>query len=132
MTTYSGKDGQIKVGANLLGELRDFNYVVNATVQDDSALGDTWDTHIEGAFTANWSGSANAWFFDGDAAQAALVVGASVSLGFYPRGSTAGKPYHSGTATVTQVTRTVNRTGPVEIAFSFQGNGELAGAAVGA
>ena len=130
MTTYSGKDGQIKVNASVFGELRNYSYDANASMQDDSELSDTWDTHIPGAFTANWTGKADAWFYDGDAAQAALVVGASVQMGFYPRGSGSGKPYHSGTASVTKITRTVGRTGPVEISFEFQGNGELAGATV--
>lgn len=128
MTTYSGKDGQIKVSSNLLGELRSFNYTVAQATMDDSELSDQWDSHLAGS--QSWQGEATAWFYDGDTAQAALLAGVQVALGFYPRGSGSGKPYHSGNATVTSIVRTNARNAAVEITFSFQGSGELAGATV--
>lgn len=125
MSTHHGKDGLIKVGANTLNELTDWSYETNAATVDDTESGDDWDSHLVGQ--KNWSGQATCNFDPTDTnGQLALTEGASVTLTFYPYGSTSGKKYKTGTATVTKVASTVPLRNKVASTFSFQGNGALA------
>ena len=48
MATHHGKEGVVKIGANSVAEIVDFNVDENAAVVDDSAKGDSWDSHLTG------------------------------------------------------------------------------------
>jgi hypothetical protein len=125
VTTHIGNQGKVKVGSSFVAEVKEFSLSVEATVADDTVLGDTWETHLVG--TKKWSGSITCQWDETDAnGQETLSVGASVTLGLYPEGSDSGATYLSGTATVTQVAYNVSLNGVVTRAISIQGNGALA------
>lgn len=127
MSTHHGKDGIVKVGANTVAEMHDWSVEENAATVDDTAMGDSADTHLVGQ--TNWSGQATAGFDPTDTnGQLALTVGASVTLNLYPYGSTTGKKYKTGTATVTKVGIAVPMRNQTTRTFSFQGNGALSDA----
>ncbi len=123
MANHVGKDGLIKIGTDTLGELRSWSYSVVGEVIEDTAMGDTARTYQAGLTT--WSGSAEAYWDEGDTAQTALTAGASVTLSFYPEGADAGDTYYTGSALVTEVSSTATMDGMVEISFSFTGSGAL-------
>jgi hypothetical protein len=125
MATHTGVDGLIKIGSNAVAELRGYSYTETATTTDDTSQTDTWTTHLPGL--KSWSGQAEAaWDETDTTGQGALLVGASVSLTFYPEGATTGDVTAAGTATVTSVGVSVpNGSGLVTRSFSFTGNGAL-------
>ena len=124
MATHHGNDGRIKVGANTIAEITNWQVTQTIATADDSAAGDTWTTHNTGK--RSWSGSCTAWFDDTDTnGQAALTIGASVTLNFYPEGDTTGDPEWSGTATVTSRGANAPHNGNVPININFLGDGAL-------
>jgi hypothetical protein len=128
MTTHLGNNGKFKVGDDLVGELLSCSVSEEVATVDDSAIGDAWDTHLIGS--KKWTMSATAMYDPGDDGQAALVVGASITVGYYPVGDGTGKKYRSGTGTVTKVGNSIQRNQRVEASIEIQGNGELAASVV--
>lgn len=125
MATHHGNEGTVKIGANTLAEVTSFQMTENASVADDTAMGDTWQTHVGGG-PNSWSGQADCHWDETDTnGQGALTIGASVTLNLYPEGAGSGDKYYSGTATVTQITRQNSLNGVVSASFQFQGNGAL-------
>lgn len=127
MSTHWGNEGTVKVGANTVAEIDEWEFTTNASPVDDTAMGDTWETHIAGSGIKSWTGSLNCHWDETDATgQEVLVEGASVTLNLYPEGATTGDVYYTGTASVVQVTVDVKKTGKtIGRAFRFQGNGAL-------
>jgi hypothetical protein len=131
MATTHGKDGVLKNGSNTPAEIVDFSYDEMVDVVDDGAKGDTYKTHLQGR--KSWNGSATANFDSTDTAgQVALAVGASVTLNLYPTGAGVSAAYKTGTATVTKRSVAVPLDNKVSIQFTFEGNGTLTDATVGA
>ena len=126
MTTKTGNDGVIKVGGVTVAETRSWALSIGIGTVDDTVMGDTWDTHK--TIQKNWTGSAEVYWDEGDAAQAAsLVVGASVAVHFYPEGADAGDTYYTGTATVEKVDLKGSHNGLIEASIAYKGNGALTG-----
>lgn len=126
MTTTHGNDGTIYIGANVMAELVSYTLTEEATVADDSILGDAWDTHIPNKATRRWTGEATTRWDPSDVnGQEALQIGAGITINLYPAGNVVGKSYRFGQATVMSVGVTVNRANAVERTFRFQGNGIL-------
>lgn len=124
MATHHGKAGTVKVGANAVAEIQQFVVTERAGVADDTAMGDTWETHLAGV--NSWSGTLTCSWDETDTnGQEALTVGASVTLSLYPEGAGTGARYATGTATITEVGVDTNRNGIVSRSFNFQGNGAL-------
>lgn len=133
MATHHGKDGVVKVGSNAVAEVDNWSVTETAEVAEDTAMGDTWKSHIAGKTINSWSGNLNCHWDESDTqGQQALTVGASVTLNLYPEGAGVGATYKSGLATITSVGVTVAKDGVVSRAFAFQGNGALAEQAVAA
>lgn len=128
MTTYHGKDGVVKAGGVAVGEVQNFKLSAQVSTADDTAMGDTSETHLVGV--KSWSGTLECSLDPGDAAQAGLVEGASVALELYPHTTGAGNLKLSGTATVTQVDDTVDRSQVNKSSFNFKGNGALTRATI--
>jgi hypothetical protein len=120
---HIGNNGVAKIGALACGGLRDITIQEQAAVADSSELGDAWDTHIPGS--KNWNGALTLWWDDTDAAQAACVVGASITFGAYFEGTGSGSHYKTGTATIVSVGEKVSRNATVERTVSVTGNGAL-------
>lgn len=124
MATHHGKNGVVKVGSNTVAEVQSF--VVNEEVgtADDTAMGDTSETHLVGI--KRWDGNLQCSWDETDTnGQEALAVGNSVTLNLYPEGTGSGATYKTGTATITKITLDTKREGVVTRAFDFKGNGAL-------
>lgn len=125
MATHHGKAGKLRVGASdYVTEVVSFRVSSRADVADDSAMGDTWKSHLVGL--NEWNGQADVLWDETDTnGQVALTVGASVTISFMPEGSGSGATYLTGTATVTSVGVDTPLGGVVTRAIEFQGNGAL-------
>ena len=124
MSTISGSEGIVKIGANQIAEVKSWNLEESCDVVDASIIGTEW--RKSQATIKSWSGSLDAfWDKDDIAGQGALKVGARVMLNLYPEGDSDDKTYFSGTAIVTGISRQGTFDGLVESSFTFQGTGEL-------
>jgi hypothetical protein len=124
MGTHHGKNGVAKSGNNVVAELQGWQIEEGVSTADDTAMGDSADTHLVG--TTNWSGSLTCSYDETDTnGQEAFTVGSSVTLNLFPYGSGSGAHYRSGTATVTKVTMDAKKDGVVMRSFDFKGNGAL-------
>ncbi len=121
---YSGNNGEVKIGTNLVAEIVGFDLNESASTSDSSQLGDAADTHLVGS--TSWSGTINCWYDDTDTnGQGALTIGASVEVHLLPRGVGSGLPDLSGTATITSIDSSNSRNSTITANFSFTGNGAL-------
>lgn len=124
MSTFHGKNGVLKVGANTVAEVKSFEVNETADIADDSAMSDAAHTHLAGM--TDWSGSCSCWWDDTDSTgQEALTVGASVTFNFYPEGDTSGDRQGSGTATVVSVGVAADMGDIVSREIELKGNGAL-------
>lgn len=129
MATHVGSEGVVKLGANTVAEVTNFSLSITLNMAEDTALGDSWKTHV-GA-TREWSGTVTCHWDETDTnGQIALFTGVtggtSVTLVLYPEGATAGDYYYTGTAFPTSMQ--VEVTGNDEITgatFEFMGSGAL-------
>lgn len=127
MATHWGNEGVVKLGANTVAEVTDFEFTETVTTIDDTSMGDTYKSHIAGSGIKEWSGSMTCHWDETDTnGQAAMTVGASVTLNLYPEGATSGDTYWSGTATITSRAQSQKMDGEtIKATFQFQGNGAL-------
>lgn len=126
MATHAGKEGTIKVGANAIAEVKEFEIDEVAEVLDNTTLDNTngYRTHLQ-TFNS-WSGSALTLWDETDAnGQATLTIGASVTINAYPEGDANGDTFLSGDITVTGVKVKSSFDGLVERELSFTGTGAL-------
>jgi hypothetical protein len=123
MANHSGSEGSVKIGSDTIGELRSYSISETAGTIEDTTLTDAAKTYKAGQTT--WSGSSDAFWDEADAGQTAITAGESVTLNFYPEGSTSGDTYASGTALITEISTSASIDGMVEVSFSFQGSGAL-------
>ena len=128
MATHNASQGLIKVGTDTLGELKSFSFNETSGTIETSNLSSTAKTFAVGQ-TA-FSGSAEAFWDNDDAAQNALANGSIVTLHLYPEGATSGDKFRSGTVQVTDVSTSLSTEGMVEASFSFTGSGVLSEATV--
>ena len=129
-TTYKGKDGIVKVGANNIGQIRNFSVEQSADTIEDTSMGDTARTYKDSLtqFTASIDAlfdQSNADSVTPDAAQVAMTIGSTATFKFLPQGATTGDYQLSGEGIVTGITRTQSFDGLVEISFTIQGSGAL-------
>ncbi len=126
MATHTGSEGTLKVGANTIAEIRSYSLEETADTVEDTSMGDsyrTFKTTLKG-----WSGSVDVFWDETDTnGQAALVVGAQVTISVFPEGASAGvsEKYYTGTAIVTGKTITGSFDGMVESTITLQGTGAL-------
>jgi hypothetical protein len=124
MATHNASQGLIKVGTDTLGELKSFSFSETAGTIETSNLTSTAKTFAVGQ--TSFSGSAEAYWDNGDTSQNALSNGAVVELHFYPQGATSGDKFRTGTCIVSEVSTSLSTEGMVEASFSFTGSGVLA------
>ena len=123
MATHTGSEGTIKIGTDVVGELRSFSLESTAETIEDTSMGDTNRSYKVGLKT--FTGTASVYFDETDAGQTALLAGAEITLNVYPEGATSGDTFYSGSAIVTGKTLNSSFDGMVEAEISFQGNGAL-------
>lgn len=129
-TTYKGKDGIVKVGANNIGQIRNFSVEQSADTIEDTSMGDTARTYKDSLtqFTASIDAlfdQSNADSVTPDAAQVSMTIGSTAQFKFLPQGATTGDYQLSGEGIVTGITRSQSFDGLVEISFTIQGSGPL-------
>ena len=123
MATHTGSEGTIKIGADVVGELRSFSLESTAETIEDTSMGDTNRSYKVGLKT--FTGTASVYFDETDAGQILLVAGAEITLNVYPEGATSGDTFYTGSAIVTGKTINSSFDGMVEAEISFQGSGAL-------
>ena len=123
MATHTGSEGTIKIGTDVVGELRSFSLESTAETIEDTSMGDTNRSYKVGLKT--FTGTASVYFDETDAGQILLVAGAEITLNVYPEGATSGDTFYTGSAIVTGKTINSSFDGMVEAEISFQGSGAL-------
>ena len=123
MANHKGSEGTVHVGTDAISEIKSYSINESMNVIDDSNIGDTAKTYQAGS--TEWDGSVDTFFDELDTAQIALTAGASVTIKFYPEGTTTGDKYYTGTALVTGITRSASVDGMVDASYSLKGTGAL-------
>lgn len=124
MANHLGNEGQVKVGANTVAELRSYSITEDIDLVEDTVIGDTAKTY-QGT-QKGWEAALEVFWDDTDTnGQQALSVGAQVTLNVYPEGSTSGDTYKTGTAIVKSVDIKGTHNGLVEASVKLQGTGAL-------
>lgn len=123
MATFSGSEGVVKVGANLIGEIRSYSIEQSMDTLEDTSMGDVNRTYK--ASLKTFTGSCDVLFDDTDAGQNAVQVGSEVTMSFQMEGNTAGDHKLSGTVLITGRSISASYDGLVEASLSFQGTGAL-------
>ena len=126
MATHTGSEGTVRVGANVIAEIRSYSVEETSDTAEDTSMGDSYRT-FKTTLKA-WTGSVDVFWDETDTnGQNALVVGTEVTVNFYPEGATAGQSerYYQGSAIVTGRTVSASLDGMVESTITLQGNGTL-------
>ena len=126
MTTHAGKEGLVKIGINTIAEVNGWSIDESIAVADSTSLDNVngWKTHKQ--TWKEWSGKVDCWWDPSNTnGQNALVLGASVTIGFFANGDQTGDIKYSGVATVTSISKNIELEGLVKASFSFTGNGIL-------
>tara|TARA_R110000787_G_scaffold211990_1_gene321793 strand:+ start:118 stop:504 length:387 start_codon:yes stop_codon:yes gene_type:complete len=126
MGVHIGRDGVVKVGGVDIAELRSFSIEETGDTVEDTVMTDTARTFVP--TLTSFSGSADVYWDETDAGQAALVLNTPVQMKFYPEGATGTVKYYQGEAIVTGVSRSASFDGMVEASITFQGTGALTAA----
>ena len=123
MANHKGSEGTVHVGTDAISEIKSYNINETMNVIEDTNIGDSAKTFQVGS--TEWDGSVDCYFDELDTAQIALTSGASVTIKFYPEGTTTGDKYYTGTALVTGITRSASVDGMVDASYSLKGTGAL-------
>jgi len=124
MAVFTGKAGVVQTGSNALAEVRSYSITQTGDTTESTSMGDSAKT-FEATLT-EFSGSVDVFFDDTDSSgQVSLTIGSSFTLNLAPEGTGSGAYKLSGSAIVTDITRTAAHDGLVEMSIAFQGTGAL-------
>ena len=123
MATHHGKEGVIKVGSDVAGEVTGFTLETTGDVVEDTQLSDAAKSFIAGR--TSFSGSIDMNYDETDTAQENLTVGATVSFTVLPEGNTTGDQSFTGSGIVTSMGITNGMDAVVTRTVNFQGSGAL-------
>ena len=123
MATHHGKEGVIKVGSDVAGEITGFTLETTGDVVEDTQLSDAAKSFIAGR--TSFSGSIDMNYDETDTAQENLTVGSSVSFTVLPEGNTSGDQSFTGSGIVTSMGITNGMDAVVTRTVNFQGSGAL-------
>ena len=123
MATHHGKEGVIKVGSDVAGEVTGFTLETTGDVVEDTQLSDAAKSFIAGR--TSFSGSIDMNYDETDTAQENLTVGSSVSFTVLPEGNTSGDQSFTGSGIVTSMGITNGMDAVVTRTVNFQGSGTL-------
>ncbi len=124
MAVFTGKAGVVQTGSNALAEVRSYSITQTGDTTESTSMGDSAKT-FEATLT-EFSGSVDLFFDDTDSSgQVSLTIGSSFTLNLAPEGTGSGAYKLSGSAIVTDITRTAAHDGLVEMSIAFQGTGAL-------
>ena len=129
MAIHKGSEGQIKIGSNVVAEVKSYSLDETADTIESTKMGDAARTHL--ASLTSFSGSVECFWDETDTnGQVALAVGSTVTLIWFPEGSTSGDTSYSGSVIVTGKTISASFDGMVEATISVQGTGVITTATV--
>lgn len=124
MANHTGSEGTVHVGTTAVAEIRSYSISETADTIEDTTMGDSARSYKSSLKT--FSGSIDVFWDETDTSgQGALTVGSSVTIKFYPEGSTTGDTYLYGSAIVTGKTVNGSYDGMVESSITIQGTGAL-------
>ena len=124
MANHTGVAGVVKVGTNVMAEVRSFNIDTSAEILEDTALTDTSRTYQDGKKGATCT--VDCWWDETDTnGQIACAEGTSVTLALYPEGTDSSDYFYSGTWLITGSTVSVPTDGIIEASFSATLTGAL-------
>lgn len=124
MATFTGKAGVVQTGSNALAEVRSYSITQTGDTTESTSMGDSAKT-FEATLT-EFSGNIDLFFDDTDTSgQVSLTIGSSFTLNLAPEGTGSGAYKLSGSAIVTDITRSASHDGLVEMTVAFQGTGAL-------
>ena len=124
MAVFTGKAGVVQTGSNDIAEVRSYSITQTGDTTESTSMGDSAKT-FEATLT-EFSGSVDVFFDDTDSSgQVSLTIGSSFTLNLAPEGTGSGAYKLSGSAIVTDITRTASHDGLVEMSIAFQGTGAL-------
>ena len=124
MANHTGVEGQVKVGTNVMAEVRSFNIDTTAEILEDTALTDTSRTYQIGKKGATCT--VDCWWDETDTnGQIACAEGTSVTLALYPEGTDSSDYFYSGTWLITGSTVSVPTDGIIEASFNATMTGAL-------
>jgi hypothetical protein len=123
MANFKGKDGTVRAGGQVVGEVKSWDITETANEVDASKMGSDW-TNVQSTQNS-WNGSLAMFWDPADTGQIALSIGSLVTLDLYPRGNTATFQRYTGQALITSVGRPQAFNGLVEMNVEFTGNGTL-------
>jgi hypothetical protein len=126
MANHAGKDGIVKIGTNIVAEIKEWSIEESATFEDTTSMPNTSGYKTFTHTFSEWNGTLTCMWDETDTdGQGACTIGASVNLRVYPEGDATGDKYYSGTALISGITRTGAVDGMVTATFSFKGSGAL-------
>jgi len=124
MAVFTGKAGVVQTGSNAIAEVRSYSITQTGDTTESTSMGDSAKT-FEATLT-EFSGSVDLFFDDTDSSgQVSLTIGSSFTLNLAPEGTGSGSYKLSGSAIVTDITRSASHDGLVEMTIAFQGTGAL-------
>jgi len=124
MANHTGVSGVVKVGTNVVAELRSFTIDTTAELIEDTTLTDTSRTYQFGKKGATVS--AECWWDETDTnGQIAIIEGSQVTLNLYPEGADSGDYYFSGTWLIGSNSVSIPTDGIIEASFNATLTGAL-------
>ena len=124
MANHTGVSGVVKVGSNIVAELRSFTIDTTAELIEDTTLTDTSRSYQVGKKGATVS--AECWWDETDTnGQIAIIEGSQVALNLYPEGADSGDYYFSGTWLIGSNSVSIPTDGIIEASFNATLTGAL-------
>jgi predicted secreted protein len=123
MATHSGSEGTVKIGSDVLAEIRSYTIESSGETIEDTTMGDSARTYKAGLTT--FTASFEVYFDETDTAQNVVDPGTSITFSVYPEGDNAGDTFYTGSGIVTGRSITASFDGMVEMSLSVQGTGAL-------
>ena len=128
MATHKGSEGTIKVGSNAVAELLSYSLTENVDLIETTNITDAARLYTTGK--TSWGGEISTNWVEGDTAQSAMTIGASVTLNVFPEGDSGGDTYYTGSAIITGLDKSADGEGLVTNNISVTGSGALSSALV--
>ena len=124
MANHTGVSGVVKVGSNVVAELRSFTIDTTAELIEDTTLTDTSRSYQVGKKGATVS--AECWWDETDTnGQIDIIEGSQVALNLYPEGADSGDYYFSGTWLIGSNSISIPTDGIIEASFNATLTGAL-------
>ena len=124
MANHTGVSGVVKVGSNIVAELRSFTIDTTAELIEDTTLTDSSRTYQFGKKGATVS--AECWWDETDTnGLIAIIEGSQVALNLYPEGADSGDYYFSGTWLIGSNSISIPTDGIIEASFNATLTGAL-------